>query len=369
MNFEFTEIHDFTCGELPLFAVNLTMNITRINVPNYEEVYSCQDENSGLKAFISIHSTRLGPSCGGIRLWNYRTADEALEDVLRLSEAMTYKAACAGLNLGGGKAVIIADPDEPKREKMLRAMGKFIDSLKGRYLAAEDARITPDDLEIIAKETHFVTGLKRGSGDPSPVTAEGVIRGIKVSIEEALGKNDLSGVTVALQGLGHVGYNLAKLLVHSGAKVTAAEINSKHLDKAKKELALHFVSPEDILRVRADLFAPCALGGVLNQDNIPKISFRIIAGAANNQLENQIENDQLLHERKILYAPDFVINAGGLINIYVRDILKEKDVNPWLELIPKNLRALFAISKRENIPPGRAAVQLAQERLKTGPQR
>lgn len=343
------------------------MDIKRVSIPNYEEVYSCSDPATGLRAFISVHSTRLGPACGGIRLWNYRSESEALEDVLRLSKAMTYKAACAGLNLGGGKAVIIANPDEPKLEKMLRSMGKFIDSLGGRYLAAEDARITPDDLEIIAKETHFVTGLHKGSGDPSPVTADGVLRGIKVCIEEALCRRDLSGVTVALQGLGHVGFNLAKLLVHAGAKVTVTEINPKLLEKARKELSVHTVLPEDIFHVEADMFSPCALGGVLNQDNIPKLPFRVIAGAANNQLENQEVNDRLLFERKILYAPDFVINAGGLINIYVRDILKEKDVQSWLELIPKNLREIFAISKRENIPPGQAAIRLAEARISAGP--
>ncbi|MBI4971869.1 MAG: Glu/Leu/Phe/Val dehydrogenase [Candidatus Omnitrophica bacterium] len=341
------------------------MNIKRISIPQFEEVYSCTDPGSGLRAFIAVHSTRLGPACGGIRLWHYRSEEEALNDVLRLSKAMTYKAACAGLALGGGKAVIMADPNEPKLEKMLRAMGKFIDSLGGRYLAAEDARITPDDLEIIAKETRFITGLRKGSGDPSPITANGVLRGINVCIEEALGRTNLSGVTVALQGLGHVGFSLAKLLAHAGAKVTAAEINPKLTEKARKELSIHTVSPEDIFHVDADIFAPCALGGVLHQDNIPKLTFRIIAGAANNQLENQELNDRLLFDRKILYAPDFVINAGGLINIYVRDILKEKDVNTWLELIPKNLREIFSISKREKIPPGEAAIRLAEARLKS----
>ncbi len=345
------------------------MNIQKITVPGFEEVYSCKDKDSGLHAFIAIHSTRLGPSCGGIRLWSYPSEREALEDVLRLSKAMTYKAASAGLNLGGGKSVMIANPDEPKREKMLHAMGQFIDSLQGRYLAAEDARITPEDLEIISKETKFVTGLHKGSGDPSPVTAEGVLLGIKVSIEEALGKKNFSGVSVALQGLGHVGFNLAKLLVHSGASVTAAEINPKLLEKARKELSVHAVSPEDILHVKADIFSPCALGCVLNHDNIPKLHFKVVAGAANNQLENPDANDRLLFDRKILYAPDYVINAGGLINIYVRDILHEKDVHPWLNLIPKNLREIFTISKKEKIPPGLAADRLAEKRLKSGPSR
>jgi len=341
------------------------MKIEKISVPNYEEVYHGTDDKSGLNAFISVHSTRLGPSLGGIRLWNYESEDEALFDALRLSKAMTYKAASADLKLGGGKAVIISDPRKPKSEELLRAMGQFVNTIEGRYLAAEDASITPDDLAIIQQETSFVTGTHEGSGDPSPVTAEGVFKGMQICAEKQLGHSDFSRISVAIQGVGHVGSFLVEHLIQAGAKVTITDVQQSNIDAITQKFPVTVVSPEEIFRVEADIFSPCALGGVLTAQNIPHLPAKIIAGASNNQLADGEQCDFMLNQENKLYAPDYVINAGGVINIYVIDILKETNVAHWLELIPKNLSEIFSISEKRNIPPGQAANELVEERLKS----
>ncbi len=340
------------------------MQIKKLSIPNYEEVYQCIDKESELHAYIAVHSTRLGPSLGGVRMWNYESEEEALFDALRLSKAMTYKAASAGLKLGGGKAVILGNPNKPKTEKMLRAMGKFINSLEGRYLAAEDARITPDDIEIIRKETPYVTGTHEGSGDPSPLTAEGVFKGMQVCLETQLGQQDFSKISAAIQGVGHVGSFLVEHLVHVGAKVTVADVNENNIKAITEKFPVSVVAPEEIIHVKADIFSPCALGGVLTPHNIPNLPASIIAGASNNQLSDEEKCDFMLFKENKLFAPDFVLNGGGLINIYVIDILKQDNVHEWIEHIPQTLKEIFVRSQKENIPPGQAANELAEERLK-----
>jgi leucine dehydrogenase len=330
----------------------------------HERVLFCSNPDVGLEAIIAVHSTVLGPGLGGCRMWPYASTEEALTDVLRLSRGMTYKAAAAGLNLGGGKAVIIGDSKKDKSEELFRAFGRYVESLGGFYITAEDVGTHTDDMEIIQHETRWVTGLPPemgGGGDPSPVTAFGTLQGIKAAVEHLHG-DTLKGRSVAVQGLGSVGYHLAKFLRDEGAKVFGADIDTEAIAKAR-ELGVEIVPTAEILEVECDVVAPCALGAVINDDSIPKLRCRIVAGAANNQLKED-RHGQELHDRGILYAPDYVINAGGLINVYNELVGYNREVAMRMARgIFANMARLFEISRTQSIPTYLAADHLAEQRI------
>jgi leucine dehydrogenase len=343
------------------------MNIfSEISRYGHEQVVFCHDEDANLKAIIAIHDTTLGPSLGGTRMWNYSSEGEAITDVLRLSQAMTYKAAVAGLNLGGGKSVIIGDPRRSKTEALLRAHGRFIESLGGRYITAEDVGIGAEDLEYVHMETRYVTGTptaQGGSGDPSPVTAYGVFHGMKACAKEKFGNDSLEDLRVAIQGAGHVGYYLAKYLREEGAKLIITDIDEAREKLVIEEFGAIPVNPDEIYGVEAEIFAPCALGAILNDRTIPQLKVKIVAGGANNQLAEERHGVQL-EKNDILYAPDYVINAGGLINVYgeIEGYVKEKAVSR-AEGIYNTLTEIFSIAKKEGIPNFEAANRLAEKRL------
>ncbi len=284
----------------------------------HEQLVQCYDKATGLKAIISIHSTVLGPSMGGTRMWNYANDEDAIVDALRLSRGMTYKSAIAGLNVGGGKAVLIGNTKTMKNEAYLRRFGKFIDSLHGKYVTACDVNITPYDLEYIYMETNFVTGLPEtsgGSGSSSLITAYGTYMGIKAAAKKAYGSDHLKGKKVAVQGAGSVGMKLTEYLVKEGADVFITDIDEEKLKRASKELGAHVVGEPDIYDAPVDIYAPCALGATLNDDTISRLKCDIVAGAANNQLQDDQKHGDILMEKGILYAPDFLVNAGGIMAV------------------------------------------------------
>jgi leucine dehydrogenase len=333
---------------------------------DYEQMVICQDKQSGLKAIICIHDTTLGPALGGTRMWTYETEDAAIEDALRLAKGMTYKNAAAGLNLGGGKTVIIGDPKKDKNEEMFRAFGRYIQGLNGRYITAEDVGTTVEDMDLIYQETQFVTGVSPAfgsSGNPSPVTAYGVYRGMKAAAMEAFGTDSLEGKVIAVQGVGHVAYTLCKHLHEEGASLIVTDINKEAVERAVTDFGAKAVEIDEIYSVDCDIFAPCALGAIINDDTIPQIKAKVIAGAANNQLKETRHGDAI-HEMGIVYAPDYVINAGGVINVadelngYNRDRAMKK-----VETIYDNIASVIEISKRDNIPTYLAADRLAEERI------
>ncbi len=333
----------------------------------HEALHVFSDPESGLRAIIAIHSTKLGPALGGCRMWPYRATEEAVQDVLHLSRAMTYKAAVANLPLGGGKAVVMGDSAKDKTEALLVSLGRCVESLHGKYLIAEDVGITLQDMESIHRGTSHVVGRARekgGSGDPSIMTALGVLEGMKVCFEEVFGDPSLKDRVVAIQGVGKVGTHLAHLLHGEGARLYLCDLDSDRLRNIAASLKATVTSPEEIYSVSCDLFAPCALGRVINEKTLQRLRCRIIAGAANNQLANE-QYGSRLYERGILYAPDYVINAGGLINIacefggYSQDRALAR-----VRGIADTLKDVFTLSKREGIPPSQAADQIAQARLK-----
>jgi leucine dehydrogenase len=334
----------------------------------HEEVLFCHDKNLGLKAIIAVHNTALGPALGGTRMWNYKTEEEALVDVLRLSKGMTYKAAAAGLNLGGGKAVIIGDPKTQKNEGLFRAFGHFVNSLNGKYITAEDVGTSVQDMEHVFMETPWVTGIPKefgGSGDPSPYTAHGVLMGIKASASEKFGTDSLKGMRVAVQGLGNVGSNLVKYLVEEGAQIIVADIDMGRVKKISDQFGVKAVSVDEILGVECDIQAPCAMGAIVNDETITKFKCKVIAGGANNQLAEARHGDQL-RELGILYAPDYVVNAGGLMNVFVE--LEGYSPDRAFEKTRKvydNVKKVFEISKRDNIGTHTAADRVAEERIAT----
>ncbi|MFJ6411626.1 leucine dehydrogenase [Terribacillus saccharophilus] len=335
---------------------------------DYEQLVLCQDKESGLKAIIAIHDTTLGPALGGTRMWTYATEEEAIVDALRLAKGMTYKNAAAGLNLGGGKTVIIGDPKKDKNEAMFRAFGRYVQSLNGRYITAEDVGTTVEDMELIHTETDFVTGISAesgSSGNPSPVTAYGVYKGIKASAKEAFGDDSLEGKTIAVQGIGNVAYALCEHLHAEGAKLIVTDINKEAVQKAVEAFGATAVDPDDIYGVECDIFAPCALGAVINDDTLRVLKAKVVAGAANNQLKEE-HHGQILFERGIVYAPDYVINSGGVINVedelhgYNRERALRK-----VETIYDSLQRVFEIAKRDDIPTSLAADRMAEERIET----
>ncbi|USK87573.1 branched-chain amino acid dehydrogenase [Peribacillus asahii] len=333
---------------------------------DYEQVVFCQDKQSGLKAIIAIHDTTLGPALGGTRMWTYASEDAAIEDALRLARGMTYKNAAAGLNLGGGKTVIIGDPRKDKNEEMFRAFGRYIQSLNGRYITAEDVGTTVEDMDLIHEETDYVTGISPtfgSSGNPSPVTAYGVYRGMKAAAKEAFGTDSLLGKTVAVQGVGNVAYHLCRHLAEEGALLIVTDINKQNVQRVVEEFGAKAVDPEDIYSVDCDIYAPCALGAVINDDTIVKLKAKVIAGAANNQLKEPRHGD-LIHEKGIVYAPDYVINAGGVINIAdeLKGYNRERALKK-VEGIYDNIMKVIEIAKRDNLPTYRAADRMAEERI------
>ncbi len=333
----------------------------------HERVLFCSNHEVGLRAIIAVHSTVLGPGLGGVRMWPYASWDEALTDVLRLSRSMTYKAAAAGLNLGGGKAVILADPKQDKSEALFRCFGQYVESLGGLYITAEDVGTDMEDMELILAETRWVTGVspaQGGGGDPSPVTAFGVLQGMKAAVVRHRGESTLAGRRVAVQGLGSVGFHLASHLKDEGAKLFGSDIDAEAVARAESELGMEIVPPEGILEVECDVFAPCALGAVLNPETIPRLRCRIVAGAANNQLADEERDGRALYERGILYAPDFVINAGGLINVYneLTGYNRERALR-MTRGIYLNLMRVFEIAQRDGVPTHVAAHRVAEERI------
>lgn len=335
---------------------------------NHEQVIFCHDKNTGLKGIIAIHDTTLGPALGGTRMWNYANEDEALIDVLRLSEGMTYKAAAAGLNLGGGKAVIIGDPKKDKSEGLFRAFGMYINALNGRYITAEDVGTSVRDMEHIYMETPWVTGIPKGlggSGDPSPYTSHGVLMAIKAACKEKLGTENLKGLRVAVQGLGNVGYNLVKYLSEEGAIITVADIDSERVKKVMDQFTCESTDSATIHTTECEVYAPCALGAIINDKTIPQLKCKIVAGGANNQLAETRHGDAL-REMGILYAPDFVANAGGLMNVFAE--LEGYSAERALERttsVFENMSKVFALAKRDNISTYDAAFKMASERLET----
>lgn len=333
---------------------------------DYEQLVFCQDEASGLKAIIAIHDTTLGPALGGARMWTYATEENAIEDALRLARGMTYKNAAAGLNLGGGKTVIIGDPFKDKNEEMFRALGRFIQGLNGRYITAEDVGTTVTDMDLIHEETNYVTGISPAfgsSGNPSPVTAYGVYRGMKAAAKEAFGTDTLEGRTISVQGLGNVAYKLCEYLHNEGAKLVVTDINQAAIDRVVNDFGATAVAPDEIYSQDVDIFSPCALGAILNDETIPQLKAKVIAGSANNQLQDSRHGDYL-HELGIVYAPDYVINAGGVINVadelygYNRERAMKR-----VDGIYDSIEKIFEISKRDSIPTYVAANRLAEERI------
>ena len=363
----------------------MTALFDTMHAEDYEQVVFCADRGAGLKAIIAIHDTTLGPSLGGIRMRAYATEDEAVTDALRLAQAMTYKAALAGLDYGGGKAVVIgdhttkADDDDPsskkisssalpRREMLFRALGRAIESLAGHYIPTEDMGTSTADIERVRKESRFGVGRDTvfgGGGDPSQMTAWGIFCGQRACLEEADGTADFQAKTVALPGLGKVGYPLARYLHEAGARLIVADVDERRTRQAAEDFQARVVSPEDIYTQECDILAPCAAGGLFHSRTIPHLRCRIIGGGANNQLISDADGDAL-YERGIVYAPDFAINAGGLINVadelgpggYRRERAQAKT-----ETIYTTLKTLFAEARQRNIHPHRLAVTLAQERI------
>ncbi len=330
---------------------------------DYEQLIFCQDRNTGLKAIIGIHDTTLGPALGGTRLWNYESEEAAITDVLRLARGMTYKNAAAGLNLGGGKTVIIGDPDKIKSEELFRVFGRYVEGLAGRYITAEDMNVNTQDLAYVNDETDYVVGLEGKSGNPSPVTAFGVFRGILAAVNEVYGSDDLTGKVVAVQGLGSVGYHVCKHLHEAGAKLYVTDIRKESIARVVNELGATAVDPDEIYKVECDVFTPCAMGAVINDFTVPQLKCRIVAGSANNQLAEPRHGD-MLTEKGILYVPDFVINSGGVINVYeeIKGYDKERALNR-ASTIYDSVKRIIEISKRDNIPTYQAADRMAEERM------
>lgn len=343
--------------------------ISKMFDTEHEQVVFCQDKESGLKAIIAIHNTTLGPALGGTRMWNYNNELEALNDVLRLSRGMTFKASISGLNLGGGKAVIIGDSYTQKSEALFRRFGKFVESLSGKYITAEDVGISPKEMEYVSMETSHVSGLPKslgGSGDPSPVTAYGVYMGMKASAKEQYGSDSLEGKKVVVQGVGHVGETLVKHLASENAVITIADINEARVADIAKKYNTNVIQGDALYDLDMDIYAPCALGATLNDDTIDRLKCSIVAGAANNQLLDEKIHGRKLMERGIVYAPDFLINAGGLINVY-REVegISEARAMELTENIYHTTLDIFKKSKADGVTPQIAAMKLAEARIQS----
>jgi leucine dehydrogenase len=339
----------------------------QISFDGHEQVVFCNDKDTGLKAIIGIHNTVLGPALGGTRMWNYTNEWEALNDVLRLSRGMSFKSSISGLNLGGGKAVIIGDAKTQKTPELMRRFGQFVDSLSGKYITAEDVGMETKDMDTVREVTKYVTGIseeKGGSGNPSPITAYGVYMGLKAAAKFQFGTDNLDGKKVLVQGIGHVGEVLVQHLTENGAIVTISDINEERLHEVGSKYGAKIFTGNELYAADVDIYAPCALGATINNDTVYKINAKVIAGAANNQLANEIIHGNILKDRGILYAPDFLINAGGVINVYseLANLTKE-EVMVKTENIYNTSLEIFKFAKDNNITTHQAALSIAQKRI------
>ena len=338
----------------------------QLSFDDHEQVVFCNDKDTGLKAIIGIHNTVLGPALGGTRMWKYNSEWEALNDVLRLSRGMTFKSAITGLNLGGGKAVLIGDAKTEKTPELMRKFGEFVHSLSGKYITAEDVGMDTEDMDIVREVTPFVTGIsesKGGAGNPSPITAYGVFMGMKAAAKYKFGSDDLDGKKVLVQGIGHVGESLVEHLSNEGARVFIADINPARLEEISKKYSATIYN-EDVYAADVDIYAPCALGATINEDTINRLKASIIAGAANNQLADEKVHGQLLQDKGIVYAPDFLINAGGIINVYAElEGYDRKEIMRKTENIYHTTLEILKKAEESNIPTHYAALQIAQQRI------
>lgn len=355
---------------LESITVDSSLSIEKLSMIGYEQVIKVTDIDSGLKAIIAIHNTTLGPALGGIRIQPYASFTTALEDVLRLAKGMTYKSSLVEVGLGGGKAVVIADPKKQKTPEMLLALGKAVELLGGAYICAEDVGCTTEDVKIVRRSTQFVVGLphSKSSGDPGPFTAWGTFRGIQATLKKLFGSDSIQGRTIAIQGLGNVGMNLAESLFWAGANLIVSDIDPEKLEKARSKYGAETLSSDQILFAECDILSPCALGGIFNDQTIPKLRCKAIAGAANNQLLTQAHGE-MLRKRDILYAPDFVINVGGILNVAAE--LEKKGYDPiasrdQVHRIYDTLLAIYEIAEKNNESTHSAAISLANYRIKYG---
>ncbi|MFV8369188.1 Glu/Leu/Phe/Val family dehydrogenase [Flavobacterium sp. LB2R40] len=339
----------------------------QLSFDDHEQIVFCNDKDTGLKAIIGIHNSVMGPALGGTRMYNYANEWEALNDVLRLSRGMTFKAAITGLNIGGGKAVIIGDAKTQKTPELMRKFGEFVHSLSGRYITAEDVGMETKDMDIVRDVTPYVTGISEergGSGNPSPVTAYGVYLGMKAAAKQQFGSDVLSGKKVLVQGIGHVGETLVEYLTKEGAIVTIADINEEKLHEVGTKYNAQIFRGEDLYSADVDIYAPCAMGATLNDDTVYKIKAKVIAGAANNQLADENIHGAILQERGILYAPDFLINAGGIINVYAELAHYDKaEIMRKTENIYNTTLEIFDFAIANNMTTHHAALTIAQNRI------
>ncbi|MEZ4853343.1 Glu/Leu/Phe/Val dehydrogenase dimerization domain-containing protein [Flavobacterium sp.] len=339
----------------------------QISFDGHEQIVFCHDKDTGLKAIIGIHNTVLGPALGGTRMWNYTNEWEALNDVLRLSRGMSFKSSISGLNLGGGKAVIIGDAKTQKTPELMRRFGQFVDSLSGKYITAEDVGMETKDMDTVREVTQFVTGIseeKGGSGNPSPITAYGVFMGLKAAAKHQFGTDNLEGKKVLVQGIGHVGEVLVQHLTQNGAVVTISDINEERVNQVAAKYNTKIFSGNDLYSAEVDIYAPCALGATINDDTIDRLKAKVIAGAANNQLANEVKHGKILKEKGILFAPDFLINAGGVINVYSElENLTKAQVMEKTENIYNTALEIFNFSDKNNITTQAAAMSIAQKRI------
>jgi leucine dehydrogenase len=354
--FEVKNIEDTNLFENPVVA--------QMSKYNHEQLLFCNDNATGLKAIIAVHNTVLGPALGGTRMWAYNNEMEALTDVLRLSRGMTYKNSISGLNLGGGKAVIIGDARTMKSEALMRRFGKFVNSLAGKYITAEDVGIGTSDMVYVNMETNHVVGLPGKSGDPSPVTAHGVYVGMKACAKEQFGSDSLTGKKIAVQGVGHVGEYLVAALAKENAEIYVTDIHEPSLNRVAEKYGAQIVGLNDIYDIDMDIYAPCALGATVNDDTLSRLKCSIIAGAANNQLQVEDAHGRLVMEKGIIYAPDFALNAGGVINCYseVKGLSAEWAMTK-AEEIYQTIGNIVKRSKLENIPTYQIANKMAEERI------
>ncbi|WP_298220742.1 Glu/Leu/Phe/Val dehydrogenase [Flavobacterium sp.] len=339
----------------------------QISFNDHEQIVFCNDKDTGLKAIIGIHNTVLGPALGGTRMWKYANEWEALNDVLRLSRGMTFKSAISGLNLGGGKAVIIADAKTEKTPEMITRFGEFVNGLSGKYITAEDVGTTTEDMDRIHEVTKFVTGISEsrgGSGNPSPVTAYGVYMGMKAAAKYKFGSDKLDGKKVLVQGIGHVGETLVDYLTKEGALVQITDINEGRVAEISKKYNTQIYTGNDLYSADVDIYAPCALGATINDDTINRIQAKVIAGAANNQLANEKIHGQILKDKGIAYAPDFLINAGGIINVYGEIVgYGKEEAMKRTENIYNTTLEIFSFAEQQGITTHQAALSIAEKRI------
>ena len=336
---------------------------------DHEQIVFCNDKDTGLKAIIGIHNTVLGPALGGTRMWNYNNEWEALNDVLRLSRGMTFKSAITGLNLGGGKAVIIGDAKTQKTPELMRRFGEFVHSLSGKYITAEDVGMATEDMDTVRDVTPYVTGISEsrgGAGNPSPITAYGVFMGMKAAAKFKYGSDVLEDKNVFVQGIGNVGEALVEHLINEGAKVTISDISQERLEEVKSKYGVSIYNGSDIYSEAMDIYAPCALGATVNDDTVYKLKAQIVAGAANNQLADENKHGKILQERGIVYAPDFLINAGGIINVYAElENYDRQEIMRKTENIFNTTLEILDNAKANDLTTHNAALNIARERIET----